>query len=458
MARARLAVRLSLQACKSGKSTVLVLSSSDIAFDTATLGLDVGVHSKPICDEWAVRWAALSIFRDPLPECCSRLERLPEREWRRLLRWLHLSGLALYVLDRMVELERTGWMPDSILDQLKSNLADNAERAHGMALESADIQSDFQQAGLSYALLKGLSLWPIAVPRPELRSQFDLDYLVAERHGTQARRILEHRGYRLYAISGRSWEFKRTEKPGVTLKDIYKPFPSYAVELHLEPHAMGRSTTLDRVESRELFGIEMPVLAPVDLFLGQALHLCKHLCGEFSRASLLLEFRRHSLARGNDHTFWSNVRVAGESSRRAALGLGIVTLLITRVMGGFAPQELTSWTVNRLPASPRLWVELYGLRAALGSFPGTKLYLLLQQAMDPEDISSRRTRRNALIPLRLPPPVIKAFPNEAINVRISRYRMQIQHVLLRLRFHVAEGLRYAWELHRWNGQKRRLGQ
>lgn len=455
---ASLAIRLLLRARDSEEPTVPVLSSSEISCDAATLGSNAGVHSKPLCNEWAARWAALLLFRDPPPECCSRLEKLSEREWRRLLRWLHLSGLALYVLDRMVELELTGWMPDFMLEQLQCNLADNAERTRGMAVESADIQRDFQQAGLSYALLKGLSLWPIAVPRPELRSQFDLDYLVAERHGPRARRILERRGYRLYSISGRSWEFKRTEKPGVTLKDIYKPFPSHAVELHLEPHAMGRSAILDRVEFRKLCGIQMPVLARVDLFLGQALHLYKHLCGEFSRASLLLEFRRHALARDNDHAFWRSLRAAAESNQRTALGLGIVTLVITRAMGGFAPQELTSWTMNRLPASPRLWVEMYGLRAAVGSFPGTKLYLLLQQAMNSEGVPPRRTHRNALLPSRLPPPVIKAFPNEAMAVRISRYRMQLEHILLRLRFHFVEGFRYAWELHRWNGQRRRLGQ
>lgn len=412
---------------------------------------------RPLCREWAAREAVLSIFRDPVPERCSRLETLSEREWRSLLRWLDFSGLALYFLDRVVDLEICHWLPAAVSERLHCNLADNTERTRCMFAESAAIQQEFQRADLSYAVLKGLSLWPCAVPKPELRSQFDLDFLVAERSALEAQRILEHRGYRLYAISGRSWEFKLNERPGLSLKDLYKPMPSHAVELHLEPDAAGRSSILGRAEFRELHGIRMPVLAPVDLFLGQALHIYKHLCGEFSRASHLLEFRRHVLARFDDNAFWSSLRAAAESNERAVLGIGVVALLITSTMGEFAPGALNGWTLSRLPAPVRLWVEIYGTRSVLGSFPGTKLYLLLQREMQPAGIPARRPLLKALLPSRLPPPVIKVFPNEAVSVRIARYRMQLQFVLLRLRFHFVEGLRYVWESYRWKQLRKRLG-
>jgi hypothetical protein len=412
---------------------------------------------KPLRGEWAAREAVLSIFRDPVPEPCSRLEELSEREWKGLLRWLDFSGLALYFFDRMAELELCDWLPDFVSERLRRNLADNAERTRGMFAESAAIQQEFQRARLSYAALKGLSLWPYAVPKPELRSQFDLDFLVAKQSAPEARRILESRGYRLYAVSGRSWEFKLNERPGVSLRDLYKPMPSHAVELHIEPEAAGGLTILQRVEFRAICGIAMPVLAPVDLFLGQALHVYKHLSGEFSRASHLLEFRHHVLTRHDDNVFWSSLRAAAESSQRAALGLGVVTLLTTRVMGDFAPESLTGWTLSRLPAPAQLWVEMYGSRAVFGTFPGTKLYLLLQREMEPAGMRAKRSPLKALLPSRLPPPVIRAFPNEAMPVRISRYRMQLELVLLRLRFHFVEGLRYAWESYRWKRQRNRLG-
>jgi hypothetical protein len=34
-------------------------------------------------------------------------------------------------------------------------------------------------------------------------------------------------------------------------------------------------------------------------------------------------------------------------------------------------------------------------------------------------------------------------------VRLSRYRLQLRFIRFRLRFHIVEGLRYAWESRRW---------
>ncbi len=392
------------------------------------------------------------IFCEPFPHQCSRLQNLSGREWRSLLHWLDISGLALYFLDRIVELKLTDWLPPSVLARLQENLADNTERTRGMIAESIAIQQEFQEARLSYANLKGLSLWPSSVPRPELRSQFDLDFLVAEESAPEARRILERRGYRLYVVSGRSWEFKLNEKPGVSLKDLYKALPSHAVELHIESNVPGRSSPLERVERRDLHGCTMPVLSPVDLFLGQGLHAYKHVCSEFSRVAHLLEFRRHVLVRRDDHAFWSELRSTAGGNPRACLGLGVVTLLITHVMGDFAPEALTDWTVECLPRSARLWVERYGRRAVFGSIPGSKLYLLLQRELEAAGVPAKRSLRQILLPVRLPPPVIRAFPNETLAVRLGRYRMQLHFILLRLRFHVVEGLRYAWESHRWRRQ------
>ena len=154
-------------------------------------------------------------------------------------------------------------------------MIDNTRRTHGLITESIAIQREFQDAGLLYSNLKGLSLWPMSAPKPELRSQFDLDFLVAEQCAPQARSILERRGYRLYAISGRSWEFKLNERPGFSLKDLYRDLQSYAVELHIEPGARISSSSLSRLEWRELHGLNMPVLSPVDLLLGQGLHVYK---------------------------------------------------------------------------------------------------------------------------------------------------------------------------------------
>jgi hypothetical protein len=416
------------------------------------------VASQRFRSEQPLREAVLLMFCEPFPSQCSRLQNLSGREWRSLLRWLDISGLALYFLDRVVALKLTDWLPPGVLTRLQQNLADNTERTRVMIAESIAIQRAFQEARLSYANLKGLSLWPSSVPRPELRSQFDLDFLVAEESAPAARRILEQRGYRLYLISGRSWEFKLNEKLGLSLKDLYKAQPSHAVELHVEPSAPGRLSLLERVETRDLYGCGMPVLSPVDLFLGQGVHAFKHVCSEFSRVAHLLEFRRHVLLRRDDHVFWSELRKTAGGNPRACLGLGVVMLLIAHVMGDFAPEALTDWTVVCLPRPARLWVERYGRRAVFGSIPGSKLYLLLQSELESAGVPAKRSLRQILLPVRLPPPVIRAFPNETLAVRLGRYRMQLYFILLRLRFHVVEGLRYAWESRRWRRDMGRSAQ
>ena len=395
-----------------------------------------------------MREAALLIFCEQPPEACLQIRCLSGTEWQRLLSWLDTSGLALYFLDRVTELKQSEMLPAEVLARLRQNLADNTARTEGLIAEMSAIHREFQRAGLRYATLKGFSLWPSSVPRPELRSQLDLDFLVAEEGAREARRILEGRGYHLRAISGRSWEFKNNEPPGKSLKELYNDVPHRSVELHIEACA-NKESLLARAEMRYFRDINMPVLSSVDLFLGQGRHAFKHICSEFSRTAHLIEFRRHVIARYDDVVFWSELRARADESPRAAIELGIVTQLITHVMGGFAPASFTSWTVDRLPAGVQLWVQLYGRRAAFASFPGSKLYLLLQKELAVSGIRAKRSLCQALLPLSLPPLIVQGKANETLWTRLRRYRTQIRFILFRLRFHMVEGLRYLRESLRW---------
>ena len=217
----------------------------------------------------------------------------------------------------------------------------------------------------------------------------------------------------------------------------------------METNPSDGSSLLARTVKRRFHGICMPALSPADLLLGQGLHVFKHVCSDFSRAAHLLEFRRHVLAHLEDDAFWRELQCLAEDNPRASLALGVVTLLITHVMGDFAPASLTRWTVDRLPDSARLWIELYGSRSVFASFPGSKLYLLLQRELAHIGIPAKRTLRRALLPLRLPPPISPASANDTFPVRLRRYRGQLGFVCFRLRFHVVEGTRYMWELLRW---------
>jgi Uncharacterised nucleotidyltransferase len=396
-----------------------------------------------------LRRAVLLSFRDPLPAECIELYEVTKSEWRSLLHWLDVSGLALYFLDRLRKLQSTHILPEHVLARLQQNMRDNTERTHGMIAESIVVQEEFQASAVPYAVLKGFSLAPESVPSLELRHQFDLDFLIAEEAIAKARAVLERQGYRLYAVSGKSWEFKKEEKIGILMEDFYKDTSGRTVELHLQAFAEESASVLSRTKERDFYGIDMPILSPADLFLGQGMHAYKHICGEFSRASHLLEFYRHVITRHDDHIFWSEVRARGEGNPKVSLGLGVLTLLITTVMGEFAPVKLTEWTVDTLPPAVRLWVKLYGLRAVFGDVPGSKLYLLLVRELEPSGHAMSRSLWESLFPRRLPPQVVLAFEGESLCMRGRRYRIQVKYVLIRLRFHIVEGLRYSWAAYRW---------
>jgi len=54
-----------------------------------------------------------------------------------------------------------------------------------------------------------------------------------------------------------------------------------------------------------------------------------------------------------------------------------------------------------------------------------------------------------LLPSRLPPVIVRASADESLLKQIRRYRVQVHFILLRLRFHIVEGLRYTQEAYRW---------
>jgi len=405
----------------------------------------------PLNAEEQLREAILLCFCDPLPVECARLQGLSAHQWKPLLHWLDISGLALYFLERITEFELCEHLPATVLSRLQQNLEDNTARTDAMIAEAAILHREFQEAGLSYVIMKGFSLWPISVPRLELRSQLDLDFLIASSSAPQASSILGTMGYHLRAISGKSWEFK-TNPVGITsIRDLYKDKPHRTVELHLEAPGSLRDSRLARAEKRLFRDICMPVLAPADLFLGQGMHLFKHISSSSFRVSHLIEFRRHVRARHHDDRFWMELRLLAERNPRAPIGLGVTVLLISQVLGDFAPKALTSWTVDCLLANVRLWVELYGRKLVFYGAP-SKLHLLLQPELEKAGIPANRSRGRELLPRRLPRAISHRAPGETPLDSIRRYRRQLHFVWMRLRFHIVEGLRYLRESVRWQRQ------
>jgi hypothetical protein len=396
-----------------------------------------------------IRKAVLLTLLDPRFEHLEQFRTLSPADWRNLLAWLDVSGLALYFFDHVEQLGCRDLLPRAVASRWQQNSDDNTARTRGMIDESIAIQRGFQNVGIVYAVMKGASLLGCGVPRLELRHQFDLDYLVSPTSASEARRILEARGYRLRAISGNTWEFKINETPHVRAKDLYKNLPYRGVELHLEPCSSIDSSRLDRVQTKELFGIFMPVLSPVDLFLGQAMHIFKDVRAGFSRAAHFLELHRHVLARGDDHLFWCELRTRIETDSRLRFGFSLVAYFMSSIVGHGASETLKPSSLDLLPVATRLWVDRYGHRVLFGNPPGTKLYMLLENELRAGATSHKPSRDVFILPLRPPPAVIRSSADEPLRTRIARYRIQLCFLVSRLRFHTIEGIRYAFESGRW---------
>jgi hypothetical protein len=402
-----------------------------------------------------LRESVLLSFCDPLPSSSLAFLQLSQRQWQSLLLWLDISGLALYLYDRFAQLDLLDRLPAEIEARLRKNLADNTERTHSMLAESVEVQERFQKECFRYLLIKGFSLVPSSVRSPELRSQLDLDFLIAADAVEGARRILEDRGYVLHAVSGRSWEFKTTHTHSGSLRDLYKNHPARSIELHVEAARDEEGTHVADAEWRDICGFRMPVLAPVPLFLGQAAHLYKHVSTGFFRCSHLLEFYRHIVARREDTGFWNEVQGTVARNDRMRLPLGVTTLLLTQVMGAFAPETLSKYA-DGLHAPVRMWTEKIGPRCVYATWPGTKLHLLLQRELAAGDAAMQSSLRRTLLPRRLPPPIAHAPAGETVFARMRRALRQLSYILFRLRYHAIAGVQYAWELARWKKLKERL--
>jgi len=402
----------------------------------------------------AVVEAVIATFCDSVEHACERLSTLRHREWERTYQWLDASGMALYFLDQVQTLGIEDMLPAAALGRLRQNLADNRRRSAVMLTEFISINRAFLQADVKYCNIKGFTLSPGYCPNPALRCQLDFDFLVDGNQLELCRHILAEAGYVLTAATKTVWEFKAGSSELTRIEDHYKPRPQRAVELHFSCSATASEEPscderLDRLAQRTWDDHSFPTLSASDQFVGQTLHLFSHLRSSYTRLSWLLEYKRYVSARYEDQLFWEDVRRRSDTHRQAFLAIGLATKISTQVLGGSAPAQLNEWTLDRLPAPIRLWADCYGRKAVLAGFPGTKLYLLLEDELARNDNLWRKKKLSKLLPLHRVPRITCSGPNESRRTRLRKKFYQARFTLFRLRFHIVEGLRFVTEAWRW---------
>lgn len=400
-----------------------------------------------------LKLAVLASFHEPAPSIEARLREFAARDWDRAMYWLDVSGLALYFLDRIDALKLGSRIPERFLAELHTRLDENRVRTASLLVEAETITRALRERKLDCAVLKGATIPPESVTDLSLRNQLDLDLLIREGDAIAVQNCLSRFGYSLDAISGRTWEFKAGPSGRSSLKNLYQVRPERCVEVHLQ--LASDPDHLARGESRDINGHLLPALSRVDLFLLQAQHLFKHMCGEYTRASWLLEYWRHICARRSDPSFWRDVEMTAAECPGSGVAIGAATLMTSLIFGPCAPPELARWSMDRLPPEICLWIQLYGSKILLSDKPGSKVYLLLRKELDGDDATRKLARRRLMLPLHWPQKITRRAADEQLSDSLRRFRTQARFTARRLWFHLAEGLFLVIESLRWQRRKGR---
>jgi len=405
----------------------------------------------------------------PHEESLARLKTFSERDWKQALTWLDESGLGLYLLRRLSDLDSLQALPAEIRTQFQCNQATNQRRLSVMKEEFASLNRHFAAAGVDYVVLKGFALIPEFCQDAALRSQYDYDYLVRPESARAAREILQTQGY---SLKIKSPGFQKQDESLFTAEALAIPSPDQnfyspniprTVELHLGLWESDRDkvrveTPKDVLDRKHLANWEslcFPVLADDDSLIFQGLHAFQHILDYWCRPSCFLEIAHFLVGRQGDTAFWERFRRRVEGYRYLPQIVGIVFAMAEILFQAPLPPEVAAWTTRALPAPLTLWVERYGREWALAPFPGNKVSLFVHREFieSPEDW--KEVRRSRLFPFHRPAKVVESDDQRLA----SRWRAsweQGHFALSRLKFHLGGLVSYTWELPAWERNLQRF--
>jgi len=402
------------------------------------------------------------------------MARFSPLDWERTVGWIDRAGLTLYLMERLRACAATEVLPPSVLARFEGNLADNRCRVDHLLYETRCIDEKFDQAGVQYVVIKGFSLWPEFCSNPYLRTQCDLDYLVAKPSLRSAQNVLLEFGYERRGRSDlQEFAFERPlQRVPSPFDSPYKLQTTPIVELHV---GIWEDTThhvpfeepafiLNSPKLKEWGGLRFPVLSEEDALLLQVLHAFQHLLTHWVKLSWILEIGRFMEKRSQDSLFWKQFTQRLEGSPRLAEFSTIALELTASVFAAPMPEIAEQWR-RFLRPSVRLWLANYGHSWALGErpphkskvFPDSKLSLFLSGEYIPDCRARRDSLRHELMPWKIPgknPAIVFAPVENQPGTRLQALWVDSTYTVQRLSFHGGAGLRYLWELPRWRGLTR----
>lgn len=393
--------------------------------------------------------AIIASFRADARSSTPDFARFNAADWASVMGWLDIGGMAIYFLHRARQIGVEESLPEAVKSGLEQRLENNRVRMQSLLQESHAFAELFQIAGIPYALLKGFTLAPDSVPESTLRSQADLDFMVSRGDTDIAIRCIHAMGYERSGVYGNTMEFHAGVAGRPDLAKIYSAHTRRALELHLLPESSSQSSLLTRRVERTFGGFSIHALSPADIMVQQAIHLLKHLCGEHTRLSWVLEFWRHAATRQSDKAFWSEAKRRAAEIMNGDLAMGIAFRVAGEFFGDAGVVLPEQWSCDALPVRVRVWTERYARPLMTSDQVGSKLYAILKNEIPCAPHEARKIQ-DILLPRVFPFRIVQPQPHEKMVDRLDRYQIEVEYFLRRLEFHVRASLHLIAEMPRWS--------
>jgi Uncharacterised nucleotidyltransferase len=391
------------------------------------------------------------------------LKKVRPRQWQHILRWLDDTGLAFYFLQKLKNIQ-ADTVPTWVISRLERNFAANRQRVDAMSRQFGFLNQKFEEAGVRYAVLKGLSLVPQFCRDATLRHQSDFDYLVDDQSLLAARRVLLEAGYRQKRPdSSKKFAFLMPGTEAFRDGAQYSAQAAHAVELQLDPWdsedmhrmpAMPRQFSVERSRIQQVNGFAFPALTEEDAFLLQVLHACQHLFTYWIRMACLWEIGYFLDQRASDKSLWSGIEQQVGDNLMLREFVVVITELVAKLFQAPLPNLVRSWGARIRPAT-RVWIDRYARPWALCEmpafefrlFPKAKFVLFLQQQYEDACAQKHVVRDRLLTFARISRMAssIRDQPFIVLNAGWWKHQFLIRRSL----FHALSGLRYLCEVPRW---------
>jgi hypothetical protein len=233
-------------------------------------------------------------FRNPDLE---ELQRLTDAEWRDALNFTDRSQLTLPLRASPAR----DSMPPWAQERTDACAARNLERLHRVEALYRALDAQLRAAGIEYLALKGMAHCPEFCATAAGRVQYDIDLYTPQECAHAARDAVVALGFEPMESMER---FPTDHLPALIRKtgwewrgDFFDPEIPIAVEIHFQfwnqrierLRAPGVEEFWPRRVRREVAGVQMGALSPVDALGFASLHLLKHVVQGSARPSHIYE-------------------------------------------------------------------------------------------------------------------------------------------------------------------------